>query len=337
MNRHSNLPARCLLVLLGTILIAVGMTSVSLARTETRFHGPDEFIILKATSTRAYFTIDDSCEDIDENCTVIVRTGGGFLDPTNDGFESDWAGALDFITNPCTTSGNGENGRNKDFEDCWKLLEVEHNVTYTVEWPVIRPADDFDITPYCQRGDEVCAAELRVCYNARDCDDNDFERVSWDQVGDLWDEASSCLYDDDEDDVWECLDEALDDWLDDNMGHNDDYDDLEDEKEDNRGFTVEDYANDLNDVGGNRRSQRQGTSRAPTPVHQPTDAVGTRGPSFQPNRDAYLTVNFTAYLETDSPYQICNTTIGCITVATLGRVDISGQRGFAANGARPRT
>ena len=138
MNQHSKMPARCLLVLLGTILIAVGMTSVSLARTETPFHGPNEFIILKATSTRAHFTIDDSCEDIDENCTVTVRTSLGFVDPTNDGFENDWAGFLDHISSPCTTSGIGENGRNKDFEDCWKLLGEMINVTYTVEWPVIQ-------------------------------------------------------------------------------------------------------------------------------------------------------------------------------------------------------
>ena len=36
MNRYSKLPARFLLVLLGTILIVVGLTSVSLA-TETEF------------------------------------------------------------------------------------------------------------------------------------------------------------------------------------------------------------------------------------------------------------------------------------------------------------
>ena len=132
-------------------------------------------------------------------------------------------------------------------------------------------------------------------------------------MGDLWDEAGSCLYDD-----------ALDDWLDDNMNGNDDYDDLEDEEEE-RGFTLEDYENDLNDVGRDwpsprraetalERSQQQGASRTSTPIYQPVD---TQGPGFRPTRDAYLTVNFTAYLETNSPYRICNTAIGCFTVATL--------------------
>ena len=85
-------------------------------------------------------------------------------------------------------------------------------------------------------------------------------------------------------------------------------------EEDERGFTLEDYENNLNDVGdrpSTRRSEtvlegsrQQGTSRTATPIYQPVD-------------DAYLTVNFTDYLETNAPYRICNTAIGCITVATL--------------------
>ena len=99
------------------------------------------------------------------------------------------------------------------------------------------------------------------------------------------------------------------------LDRNDDYDDLEDVEEEERGFTLADYENDLNDVGGDRpstrrsetapeRSRQQGTSRTATPIYQPAN-------------NAYLTVNFTAYLETNAPYRICNTTIGCITVATL--------------------
>ena len=227
MNRQSKLPARFLLVLLGTILITAGMTSVSQARTETQFHGPDEFIILKATSTTAYFTIDDSCEDIDENCTVIVTRSSALNAPTpqdNMTMEDVWNGLLH-----CTPpSRSGQDRRNRDFDICWRTHMS--SVTYTVEWPVIRPDDDFAITPYCQSGDDVCAEELIVCYNARDCDDNDFEREEWDQIGDLWDVAGSCLYDDDEDDVWECLSDALDDWLNDNMHSSNDYDDLRNER-----------------------------------------------------------------------------------------------------------
>jgi len=318
MHRPLKLPARFLLVLLGAVLIAAGMTSVSLADTNTDYHGTSNFKILEANSTRAYFTIDDDCGDTDENCTVVVRSPSAINDADNNGFEDDWRNFLQSCTND---DSSGENGRNRDFANCWDALLGD----YIIEWPTINPDDHFDITPYCKRGDDVCAEELIVCYNANDCDGNSYGRQSWTQVGELWDEADSCLYDSDEDDVWECLDEALDDWLDDNMGNNDDYNDLEDEEEEVRGFTLEDYENDLDDVGrdwpsprrsetAREQSQQQGASRPSTSIYQPVD---THGPGFRPTRDAYLTVNFTAYLETNSPYQVCNTTIGCITVATL--------------------
>ena len=319
MHRQSKLPARFLLVLLGTILIVVGMTSIVLADTNTNFHGSSNFRILEATSTRAYFTIDDDCNDTDENCTVVVRRSTALTDANPPGFEDDWRLLLD----ACTTDvSSGENGRNRDFENCWDALLGD----YIIEWPVINPDDDFEITPYCKSGDDVCAEELRVCYNAHDCDDNSYGRKSWTQVGELWDEAGSCLYDSDEDDVWECLDDALDDWLDDNMNRNDDYDDLEDEEDEDRGFTLEDYEDDLDDVGdrpSTRRSetvleryQRQWAARTPTSIYQSMENVDTHGPSFRLTKNEYLTVNFTAYLESNSPYRICNTTIGCFTVAT---------------------
>ena len=69
MNRYSKLPARFLLVLLGTILITAGMTSVSLANTPTpNFHG-SYFDLVHSSSTRAYFAINTRCDETDENCT----------------------------------------------------------------------------------------------------------------------------------------------------------------------------------------------------------------------------------------------------------------------------
>ena len=52
------------------------------------------------------------------------------------------------------------------------------------------------------------------------------------RVADFWEEAGRCLYDDDEDDVWECIDEEFKDWLDDELSASDDYDDFIDELED---------------------------------------------------------------------------------------------------------
>ena len=333
MHRQSKLPVKLWLVLLGAILITAGMTSVSLAKTETLFHGTHNFIILQATNTTAYFTIDNDCDDIDKNCTVFVRRNIHFDPSGDDGFEDEWKAEIDGGNTGivgCSMDGTGESGRNRDFELCWEAVERGGNpgLEFTIEWPSINPDDDFEVTPYCKRGDDVCAAELRVCYNANDCDGNSYGRQSWTEVGELWDEAGSCLYDDDEDEVWECLDEALDDWLDDNMDHDDDYGDLEDEEEEDRGFTLEDYEDDLSSVGrdwatprraenASARSPRQETSRTPTTVYQPRTSVDTRQSGSRLTGNEYLTVNFTAYLEAKAPYQVCNTIIGCVTVATL--------------------
>ncbi|MCE2468088.1 MAG: hypothetical protein J4G06_08710, partial [Caldilineaceae bacterium] len=270
MNRYSKLPARFLLVLLGTILIAAGMTSVSLAATDTpEYHG-SLFDVVEATSGTAYFSIISSCDGREYNCTVTVR--GNPTDNNSGNAEQNWRDELQLCTND---DGSGDE-RYAEFEACWD----GKSANFTVTWPTINPDDDFEITPYCQRGDDVCAEELRVCFNANDCDNNDYERREWTQVGELWEEADSCLYDDDDDeDIWECLDEALDDWLDDHMGSNDDYDDLEDERDNRRGFTLEDYEDDLDDVGDEQprgrasetvleRYQRQWASRIPTSIYQ---------------------------------------------------------------------
>ncbi len=326
MNRHSKLPARFLLVLLGTILIAAGMTSVSLAN-RTYYYG-EYFGVVEADSDYAWFSITQSCDDIDENCAVKVEgTPGGSGNDYTQRWVDELSRAATLTTCEFSAFEYGNDRMYADFENCWE----QRKSGFTVLWPIIHPDDDFEITPYCKRGDDVCAVELRICFNAADCENNNFRRRDWSQVGELWDEFGNlfelpCLYEDDEDDLWVCIDDEFEDWRSDYLDDRyDDYDDLEDVEEEERGFTLDDYENDLNDVGGDRpstrrsetvseRSQQQGASRTSTPIYQPVD---TQGPSFRPTRDAYLTVNFTAYLETNSPYRICNTAIGCFTVATL--------------------
>ena len=331
MNRHAKLPARFLLVLLGTILIVAGLTSVSLA-TETNWGG-GYFDVVEASANTAYFSINTSCDDTDENCTVKVT---GTLDSqySDPSAVTNWKTALE----ACAAASSGD-GRYQSFENCWSTTATPSLGTgFTVTWPYINPDDDFEITPYCKSGDEVCAEELRVCFNANDCDDNSYDRKQWSQVGDLWDEAGSCLYDDDEDDVWECIDEAFDDWLDDNMRSNDDYDDLEDEEDEDRGFVLEDYEDDLDDVGdqpSTRRSEtvlerykRTWAARTPRSIYAAMSDVDDNGPSFRLTKDEYLTVNFTEYLESTKPYQICNTTIGCVTVGTYSNAFRSYMKNF---------
>ena len=329
MNRYSKLPARFLLVLLGTILIAAGMTSISLA-TDTVFEG-SHFDVVEARSTYAWFSITRDCDDIDENCAVKVEgtPAGTGTDYTARwvaelGNAADAVSGVDYCTNP---SGDD---RYERFENCWETMKSG----FTVEWPVINPGDDFEITPYCKRGDNVCAEELRVCFNADDCDGNSFSHKDWTQMGELWDEAGSCLYDHDEDDVWECIDDALDDWLDDNMRSGDDYNDLEDEEDDTRGFTLEDYENDLDDVGDQpytrRTPRRQPTPVPPAPVYQPPTYQPSHPPA-QPRHSGTLYldavyVNYGGYLDTASGFGECNTAQGCISVIGSG-TGMSGHLG----------
>ena len=178
MNRYSKLPARFLLVLLGTILIAAGMTSVTLAQESTSFHG-SLFDVIEATDREAWFSINSNCDDKDENCAV--RVTGDVSGRSETGSLLKWKGELEECTSAATGSGDE---RFDDFETCW-----EGKTDFTVRWPTINPGDDFEITPYCESGDDVCAEELRVCFNAHDCDNNEYERRSWTQVGELWDEA----------------------------------------------------------------------------------------------------------------------------------------------------
>ncbi|MCY3657530.1 MAG: hypothetical protein OXG36_00740 [Caldilineaceae bacterium] len=320
MNRYSKLPAKFLLVLLGTILIVVGLTSVSLA-TETDFES-GYFDVVEARSGHAWFSITRDCDDIDENCAVQVKGT-----PTTEGanYTERWRNELSSqaVTGVTLCTSPSGDDRYERFENCWETVKGD----FTVEWPVINPNDDFDITPYCKRGDSVCAEELRVCFNAADCDRNSYGRKDWTQEGELWDEAGSCLHDGDEDDedVWECIDDALDDWLDDNMRSGDDYNDLDDEEEDTRGFTLEDYENDLDDVGNQpytpRTPRRQPTPVPPAPVYQPI--YQPSHPPAQPRHSGTLYldavyVNYGGYLDTAIGLGECNTAQGCIRVIGSG-------------------
>ncbi|MYD91919.1 MAG: hypothetical protein F4Y08_16585 [Caldilineaceae bacterium SB0662_bin_9] len=333
MNRYSKLPARFLLVLLGTILIAAAMTSVSLANT-TEFES-GYFDVVEARSTYAWFSITRECDDKDENCAVKVEgtPGGAGTDYTARWVNelADTPQALGGTAPTACDSPDGDD-RYERFENCWETVKGAGN--FTVEWPVINPGDDFEITPYCKRGDSVCAEELRVCFNADDCDGNSFSHKDWTQMGELWDEAGSCLYDHDEDDVWECIDDALDDWLDDNMRSGDDYNDLEDEEDDTRGFTLEDYENDLDDVGDQpytrRTPRRQPTPVPPAPVYQPPTYQPSHPPA-QPRHSGTLYldavyVNYGGYLDTASGFGECNTAQGCISVIGSG-TGMSGHLG----------
>ena len=119
MNRYSKLPARFLLVLLGTILIAAGMTSVSLATpVDTDFLG-GYFDIVESTESTAYFDITrGDCDDTDENCTVKVTASPALSAAT------DWKEKIDTVAT-CDQTAGDEEERGTAFEACW----AEHGRT----------------------------------------------------------------------------------------------------------------------------------------------------------------------------------------------------------------
>ena len=275
MSRYSKLPARFLLVLLGTILILTGMTSVSLANW-TDYHNP-YFRVVEAGSNYAWFSltwgIAGDCDDIDENCAVKVT--GTPSATTGDPVER-WVDELSIaktVDIGCGLTYERASDRYAEFDDCMEFYKTG----FTVHWPTITPDDAFEITPFCKQGDEVCAVELRICFNAADCENNNYREQRWSKVGDLWDDLlsyfrPSCLYNDDEDDVWECINDEFIDWRDDNLPHNGDYDDLVDHDEDDRGFVVMNYKNNLNDVSaglllsGAMKPWLNGTRDSPHPL-----------------------------------------------------------------------
>ncbi len=139
--------------------------------------------------------------------------------------------------------------------------------------------------------------------------------------------------DDDEDDVWECLDNEFQDWLDDELSSSDDYNDFIDEledREDRLGLATDDdddYDDDLNvgqraihdDDDDEEQTpvatyQRRWRTARVTPIFEDEDEVDAGGYSFRPSRDDYLTIDFTSYLDLSGSAQVCNTNIGCFNL-----------------------
>ncbi len=323
------------LVLTSVLLSMLALGSTVFADQETSLGG-DRFEIIEASARAAYFTIidGDDCSDTDENCTAKVTSNKDITDHSQDGgatnHEVAWKNVFE---GACTISGSDE-AENEDFEECWAGLK--DGFSFDVSWPIILPDAKFDIRPHCDEDDTACAVELGICYNPEDCRDGssvkrarDMDEAS-NQIADFWDDAGSCLYDDDEDDVWECIDDEFQDWLDDELSSNDDYDDLIDELErsshDDLGLSILDYDDDLNEVEDAdddededtetrlERYQRQWRTASPTNIFRNKDEVDEGPYSFPPTADDYLTVNLTRYLDYEGPLQVCNTVVGCFTL-----------------------
>ena len=346
MHKQFKVPVKLLLIAAMAIFSLTLLSGSALADEET-LPGGDRFEIIDASATSAYFSIleNGDCGGTDEWCTITVTKRSDSVGEPKEPMDSDnWEDSWnDFFNTLCGSpatqtliADRDEGNENSDFETCW------NGANYNVEWPIITPGrkSKFEITPHCDGHDDECAVELQICYNPADCDPADKtardSNKAATRVADFWEDAGGCLYDDDEDDVWECIDEEFKDWLDDDLSSSDDYDDFIDElerREHRLGIATDDdddYDGDLDDVGleGDSRDeddddndrtsvasyQRQWRAARVTPIFQDEDEVEGGTFSFQPSRDDYLTVDFTSYLELSGSAQVCNTSLGCFNL-----------------------
>ncbi len=336
MHKQFKVPVKLLLIAAIAVLSLLTVSGMALAATRHASNGDDRFEIVRVSGSSAYFSILDrnDCDDIDEHCTVKVTRPSSKTEPDS---EALWETEFDEVVCVVATTvsnNTSESAQNLAFENCWNVAN------YEVEWPIISLGRrfKFDITPHCDGNDDECAVELQFCYNPADCDPADEtasdQDVAPSRVADFWEDAGDCIYDDDEDDVWECLDDEFQDWLDDELSSSDDYNDFIDELEDRDhrlGISTDDdddYDDDLDDVGpegDSRRDddedqtsaatyQRRWRTARVTPIFEDEDEVDAAGYSFRPSRDDYLTIDFTSYLDLSGSAQVCNTNIGCFNL-----------------------
>ena len=340
MHKQFKVPVQLLLIAAIAALSLLMVSGFALAETREDSNGDDRFEVVAVNGDSAYFSIRDEgdCRDDDMNCTVKV-TWTSKANKPNDQLttESAWDSAFDEVCPKMTEVENADSvgAQNIDFERCW----VEEG--YEVEWPIIDLGRrfKFDITPYCDGNDDECAVELQICYNPEDCDPADKSGKDRDEEtsreADFWEDAGSCLYDDNEYDVWDCIDDEFQDWLDEELSSNDNYNDFIDElqrREGRLGIATDDdndYDDDLRDVGGESDSgrndgdddqtsvatyQRRWRAARVTQIFDDEDEVEAGGYSFRPSRDEYLTVDFASYLDFSGSVQVCNTNLGCFNL-----------------------
>ena len=345
MHKQFKVPVKLLLIAAIAVLSFLTVSGLSLAETRESSSRDDRFEVVDANANSAYFSILDAgnCNDTDEHCTVKVTKVSTVELPTSlSTDERNWAEHFRIFCPIETTvqDGASEGNQNRAFEACWEA-EPEN---YDVEWPIISLGRryKFDITPHCDRKDEECAVELQICYNPADCNPadetgDDKNTYPSSRVARFWENAGDCLYDDDRDDVWDCIDEEFQDWLDDELSSSDDYNDFIGELEDRDsrlGIATDDdddYDDDLDDVGSEDDSrddsrdddedrtsaatyQRRWRTSRVTPIFEDEDEVDAGGYSFRPSRDDYLTIDFTSYLDFSESAQVCNTNVGCFNL-----------------------
>ena len=321
--------------LLAAFLLVFVFGSPVKAASATDFAG-GYFEILSATEKTAHFSVlaPGQCTRLDIHCSVQVTIRNGTI-PNLDkkSVTEAWADQLNACRVP---AGANENSRNGAFHACW---DGKFRL-YDIVWPNFTLTPWFEISPYCEPGDDECAEKLHFCYNAADCSSVLFKSSPWNQVSELWQAVDGCFYSDAWDTMWECADVALWFWFNTHVPRSSAYRTMDFVRKDQRGFILLDYADSISQVLDSDSMARTNSKlldryiddwdrRAPSSLFRSMSDVDTDGPKFQPVGQ-YLTVNFTSYLEASSaePIQVCNTVLGCLNAEINSDMFRSYMRNF---------
>lgn len=321
--------------LLAAFLLMFVFGSPVKAASATDFAG-SYFEILSATEKTAHFSILSAgqCTRLDLHCSVQVTVRNRTI-PNLDkkSLTAAWTDQLD----ACSVSATAdENSRNAAFHACWD----DKFPIYDLVWPNFTLAPAFEISPYCEPFDDVCAEKLHFCYNAADCASVLFKSSGWTRVSELWSDVDGCFYSDDWDRMWECADDALWLWLNTHVPRSNAYRTMDFVRPNLRGFILLDYSDNISDVLDADSAARTNAKlldqyiadwerRTPRSIFRPMSEVENAGPVFRP-LGSHLTVGFTSYLESAAAesIEVCNTVFGCLNAEVDSDMFRSYMRNF---------
>ena len=326
--------ARLAGILVACLLTVLVSTSPILAE-----HAGSQFDIIEANSRSSTWETKGctNSDDQEDGCYVEISAQSDLRDDLRDKHENDasvttWEQAWEAMFAQHCHEGRDRvdddddyDEQNKAFNDCWEDNDGE------VEWPIVKPSEDFEATGFCKSGDRYCAIDIEICYNADECDgsrssDDEFDTDDGAQA-EFWDDNSSCLYDVSDSRFTECVNRGLKRVYD-KLARNGryGYSNLQSELE-NQGVHIDGYSRSLSDVEERNYfrdeylNQPYGYQPQPTPVPPPVYQLPT--PPAQPRHSGTLYldavyVSYGDYLDTALGSGECNTAQGCIRVIGSG-------------------
>ncbi len=325
-------PARLAGILVACLLLTV-LVSTSPVLAE---HEGSQFDIIDTSSERSSKWSTRGCtndDDQDDGCYVEIDAQSDLRENLRteyakadvDTWTEAWENVFGDLCHNDVDNDDDYDEQNQEFNDCWEDGDGE------VEWPIVKPSEDFEATGFCKSGDRYCAISIEICYNADECDgsnstDDEFDTDDGRQA-EFWDDNASCLYDVSDSRFTECVNRGLERVYDQlarsgRFG----YANLQSELED-QGVDIDGYTSSLSDVEDRNYFGDEYLnlpySPSPAPV-APPPVYQIPYPPAQPyySGTLYLDavyVSYGDYLDTATGFGECNTAQGCIRVIGSGQ------------------